>query len=129
MLTHHLSQVGGSSGFCAMGIARQVPNTRLIVQDINLEALMMGRTFVAQDPELKGRVEYMEHSFFTPQTVTADVYFFRHALHDWSDEDSMKILRQLILAMKDGSRVVVIEGVKPDVSDGRTVLLEDMQVL
>ena len=129
MLIYLLQQVGGSSGFCAMGIARQNPDAKLIVQDINTEALVMGRKLVAQDPALKGRVEYMEHSFFTPQTVTADIYFFRHVIHDWSDENSTKIMHELVPALKDGARVVIIEGVKPEYSNGRTELIEDMQVL
>ena len=112
-----------------MEFARQVPSAKVIVQDITVEGFAMGEEIVSKDPQLKGRVEFMKHDFFTPQTVTADVYFFRHILHDWPDDECIKILRQLLPALKDGSRVLVSEGVLPEMSEGRAVSLDDVDVL
>ena len=111
-----------------MEVARQVPSARVIVQDINVEGLSMGRDIVAKDPQLKGHVEFMEHSIFNPQPIAADVYLFRHVLHDWPDADCVKILKALVPALKEGARVLLSEGVMKETSHGRTALLEDMHV-
>lgn len=43
--------------------------------------------------ELRDRVSFAEHDFFTEQPIKdAEVYFFRWILHDWGDEDAVRIL-------------------------------------
>lgn len=65
--------------------------------------------------ELADRVEFMEHDFFTEQPVKgADVYFFRWIFHNWSDKYSIKILKNLVLTLKKGARVVVNEFCLPE---------------
>ncbi|KAL4733744.1 S-adenosyl-L-methionine-dependent methyltransferase [Aspergillus similis] len=51
------------------------------------------------------------HDFFTPQPVIgARAYSLHSILHDWSDEDGVKILRNLVPALKRGySRVLLNE--------------------
>ena len=51
------------------------------------------------------------HDFFAPQPVVgARVYSLHLILHDWSDEDGVKILRNLVPALKKGySRVLLNE--------------------
>lgn len=64
--------------------------------------------------ELAGRVRFMEHDFLTEQPVHgADVYFFRWIFHNWSDKYSIKILRNLIPALKPGAKVVINDNVLP----------------
>ena len=112
-----------------MALAKRLPNARLIVQDINVEGMKMGQELIAKDALLNDRITFMKHSFFEPQRTSADIYFFKHVLHDWSDQDCIKIIRALVPALKDGARILVMEGVLPRSSVGRTALLEDMQVL
>lgn len=65
-------------------------------------------------PELAGRTKFMPHDFLTEQPVHgADVYFFRWILHNWSDKYCIKILRNLIPALKPGARVVINDNVLP----------------
>lgn len=49
-----------------------------------------------------------------PQTVQADVYFFRWIMHDWADSYCIKILRNLIPALKKGAKVVIMDAVLPE---------------
>ena len=112
-----------------MAIARHLPHAKVIVQDINVEGLRMGKELADSDPELKGRITWLEHDLFKPQDVVADAYFFRHILHDWADEDCVKMIKALVPALKDGARVLISEGVMPKQSMGRNVLVEKMQVL
>jgi hypothetical protein len=63
--------------------------------------------------DVKGRVEVVGHGFFfffTEQLVRGvDVYLFRWLFHDWFDEYSMRILRNLIPALTFGARIVIGE--------------------
>lgn len=65
-------------------------------------------------PELKGRVSYMAHDMFSEQPVKgADAYYFRKVIHDWPKAECVKILRNLLPAMKPGARVLVSDYVLP----------------
>lgn len=79
-------------------------------------------------PELLDRIQFMKHDFFTSQTVTAELYIFRHILHDWSDEDCLRILRALEVALKPGAKVLVSEGVVPETVARRTAILDEKQI-
>src|SRR4051812_21555044 len=39
----------------------------------------------------------------------ADVYLFRHILHDWSDKYAIKILQNIVPVMKNGARVIAAD--------------------
>lgn len=83
---------------------------RLVVQDYK-HTVEEG---AAQLPSnLKDRVEFMPHNFFDPQpTKEADVYIMRHICHNWSDEASAKIIRQIVPALKrsgKGSKILMVE--------------------
>lgn len=90
-----------------------MPQAKFIVQDNNIAALDMGRRAVEVDADLKARISFEEYNFFSPQPVQADIYIFRHILHDWNDEDSVKILSSLLPALKAGARVLISEGLLP----------------
>ncbi|KAH8654647.1 putative O-methyltransferase [Tricladium varicosporioides] len=49
------------------------------------------------------------HDFFTPQPILhARAYYLHSVLHDWGDEDCIKILQNLISALKKGYSKVLI---------------------
>lgn len=99
-------QLGGSGGHDAVVLAKKFPELEIIVQDLP-EA---GPAFEADTPaELKSRVSFMAHDFFNPQTVQPDIFLIKLILHDWPDEESIKILRGLVPAMRPGTKVVFIE--------------------
>ncbi|KFY51953.1 hypothetical protein V497_08736 [Pseudogymnoascus sp. VKM F-4516 (FW-969)] len=102
--------VGGSVGHCSIAIAKKSPNLKFIVQDFPA----LQPAFEASLPsDLKSRVSFQPHDFFTPQPVKADVYFLRFILHDYSDPYAIKILRNLIPALEKGSRLVICDIVLP----------------
>lgn len=85
-----------------MDLAKNFPKTRFLVQDA---AMMISG---AEVPEgLKGRVEFMEHELFAPQTVEADVYFFRMAFRNWNDKNAVNILKVQIPALRPGAKLLI----------------------
>ncbi|EEH45053.2 uncharacterized protein PADG_01203 [Paracoccidioides brasiliensis Pb18] len=98
--------VGGSAGHDAVVLARHFPDLNIIVQDLP----KVRPVFEADLPsDLKSRVSFMEHDFFQPQPVQADIYVFKMILHDWPDHEAARILRALVPALKPGARVILFE--------------------
>lgn len=104
--------VGGSQGTFSIPIAQRFPDLHCIIQD---RAEIVASHAQHIPPELTDRVTFMTHDFFTEQPVkNADVYLFRWVFHDWSDKYSIKILRALVPALKDGARIVIHEYILPE---------------
>lgn len=87
-------------------------------QDIETFVKIHGGRAILQDKECviadvcAGReFETQAHDFFDPQPVLgARAYYLHSVLHDWSDEDSVRILKNLVPALKEGySRVLINE--------------------
>jgi hypothetical protein len=103
--------IGGSHGKAMVAIAEKYPSLRFIVQD--LPPTIAARRPIP--PEFDNSVSFMEHDFFTPQPITgADVYLFRWIFHNWPDKHCIRILKNLVPALRQGSRVVVSEICLPE---------------
>ena len=107
--SHLIVDVGGSYGSIACMLLERYPGTKAVVQD-KPEVITKARV----PPELEGRLTFHAHDFFAEQPVKgAEVYFFRSVLHDWPDAYALKILRNLIPALKLGAKVVLNETCLP----------------
>ena len=107
-----LVDVGGGQGAVPRVLAPATKNIRFVVQDCK-DVVELGRQSLPDD--LEDRVEFMQHDFFTDQLVKgADVYFLRWILHDWSDKYAVRILKALVPAMRDESKVVLFEWLLKD---------------
>lgn len=103
-----LVDIGGGFGQQAVAFRSQVLHVpgRVVVQDV-------GST-LAHAPRLDG-IEFKEHDFFTPQPIrNAKFYYLRHILHDWTDEDCVRILQNIVPALSSNSRIIIDEVVLPD---------------
>lgn len=77
--------VGGGRGQVSVRIAEKVPVLNFIVQDD--KAILEAGQAEGVPEEVKDRVQFMPHDFFTEQPVKgADVYLLRFILHDHPDE-------------------------------------------
>ncbi|CAG8221705.1 unnamed protein product [Penicillium salamii] len=97
-----LVDVGGGWGQEAEAFAK-IYGGRVILQDlecVTASGLTEDRNFETQ-----------AHDFFTPQPVVgARAYHLHSILHGWNDEDAVRILNNLVPALKKGySRVLVNE--------------------
>jgi hypothetical protein len=70
--------------------------------------------------ELKPRIDFVAHDFFTEQPVRgADIYIFKWIMHNWSDKYCLRILRALVPALKTGAKVLLFEYVLHDEPDSK----------
>ncbi|KAM5343387.1 hypothetical protein ACJ41O_011924 [Fusarium nematophilum] len=107
--------VGGSTGHSSVALANCFPQLDFIVQDL-ASVVPGGEQYVASlaDASLAERIKFQPHNFFEPQPITgADVYLLRMILHDWPFEDSVQILKNLVPALKGGSRILIMDTVLP----------------
>jgi hypothetical protein len=103
---------GGSQGHTMIAVARSFPKLHFVVQDL---PSMRTPDVIGKIPDdLADRIQLTTHDFFTPQTATADVYFFRHVFHNWPDLYCIRILRNLVPALKPGNKVLINDGTAPD---------------
>lgn len=68
---------------------------------------------VAEAPENE-RVEPVGGDFFENISLAADAYVLRWVLHDWSDEECLRILRNLRETMQGDARLMIVESVLPE---------------
>lgn len=115
-----MKQVGGSSGAASISLASTFPELNFIVQDLP-ENAADGQAFLASPEQqeklgkgVTSRIFFEGHDFFQPQPFQgADVYLLRMILHDWPKKEAVKILQNILPALKDSSRIIIMDTVLP----------------
>jgi hypothetical protein len=87
-------------------LAQKFPELSITVQDLPQVEPVFHKTI---PDDLKDRVTFQAHDMFQPQPIEADIYLIKLILHDWPDEESVKMLQALRPALKPGARVIFIE--------------------
>ncbi|KIX09480.1 uncharacterized protein Z518_00560 [Rhinocladiella mackenziei CBS 650.93] len=107
-----LVDVGGGQGQSIMQILQATPSldpSRMVLQDLP-EPVQQAQ----ESKMLPEGVRIMVHDFWTPQPIKgAKAYFIRRIMHDYSDENCTKILRQIRDAMSPDSKVLIADMVMP----------------
>lgn len=72
------------------------------MQDSNADMLAEGRDSLSAD--LRGRVAYLQHSFFEPQpTKDAAAFLIRQCTHNWADHDVVTIFKSFVPGLESSS--------------------------
>jgi len=78
--------------------------------------------------EKNEKLEYIKGDFFKVDTIPeADIYFMKHIMHDWSDRECIKILKNLATKIKAEGRVVVQDAVLPGPGEDGDPLVKKKQ--
>lgn len=129
-------QLGGSVGHACVAIAEKARGLHFVVQD-RPEIVSQGEKQLEEvsDEQIRNRIKFQAHDFFTDQPVHgAAVYLMRFILHDHPDSEAVVILRKLVPALKNGSRIVMMDGVMPEAnvlpkSEERTMRIMDLEMM
>jgi O-methyltransferase domain/Dimerisation domain len=122
-----IADIGGAHGTLLAAILTANPAARGILFDLP-HVVEVARPSLEQ-AGLASRVTPHGGSFFDGAMPTADVYLLKHILHDWADEESVAILRNIRAGMKPSSRVLVIELVVPDPVQPGPALFMDLNMM
>lgn len=110
----HVIDVGGGSGSLLTRLLTARPGLRGTLLDLPEAAEQAGRVLAAAG--LGERASVHPGSFFDPLPAGADLYLLTWVLHDWNDDDALRILRRCAEAAADGGEILVVENL---VTEGR----------
>jgi len=103
--------VGGGNGALLIGILRAHPHLRGIVFD-QPHVVERAQTQIAAN-QLADRCSVAGGSFFDTAPEGADAYLLKHVIHDWNDEDALRILKRCRDAMPEHGKLLIVENVYP----------------
>ena len=118
--------VGGGSGEALRRILGRFPGPKALVfeRDDVVSA-------IPDNARMAGRIATEGGSFFDRVPNDADIYLLVRVLHDWSDDDCRRILKNCRTAMESGARLLICEQIlEPDPATGDPILyLIDTQMM
>jgi O-methyltransferase domain len=103
-----IADIGGGIGGQLVDILNAHPSCKGILLD---------RPDVIARALLHERIERVAGNFFERVPAGADAYVLRAVIHDWGDEDAVRILKTVRQAAKPDSRVILIEFTLPETSE------------
>jgi hypothetical protein len=102
-----LADVGGGNGSLLTAVLQRYPRLKGILYDLGHVAGRAREAIQAQG--LESRCSVIEGSFFESIPQGADAYLMRHVIHDWTDEQSIQILRHCRKAVPAHGRLLIVE--------------------
>ncbi len=119
--------VGGGHGRLLAAILSAAPSARGVLHDLP--------EVVEGAPELLGRfgvadrVEVSGGSFFEAVPPGGDAYVLKNVIHDWADEDALRILRTVRAAARPGATLLLVEAVIPEHQRESLAKIIDLEML
>jgi arminomycin 4-O-methyltransferase/SAM-dependent hydroxylase len=105
--TRRLLDVGGADGDLIATVLAKEPGISATLLELPGPAARARIKFA--EAGLDGKVDVVDGSFFNPLPATADVITLSFVLHNWSDEDAVRILRNCAQALEPGGTLLLIE--------------------
>lgn len=124
-----LVDVGGGHGSLLAAILKANPKLRGVLFD---QPSVIARAEKDQHVTAKGiaeRCTLESGSFFEAVPKGGDAYIMKSVLHDWNDEECVKILANCRAAMNQKGKVLVVDHVIPPGNDPGWGKLVDIQML
>jgi len=124
---HTLCDVGGGHGHLACGLLNAYPHLQATVLDL---PGVVGETDQLWAPKLglSDRCRYLGGDMFH-EVPPADAYVLKSVLHDWSDDECMRILANLRRAVVGAGRVFAADFVVPGPEEPHFSKLFDIHMM
>ncbi|MDT7602574.1 MAG: hypothetical protein QOF61_571 [Acidobacteriota bacterium] len=106
-----LIDVGGGHGELLASILKASPRASGVLFDA--PQVVAGARERLEAAGVAERCEIVGGDFFESVPAGADAYTLKWILHDWDDEQSVRILKNVRRAITDGGRLLIIEAVIP----------------
>jgi hypothetical protein len=107
-----LVDVGGAHGAMAAAIARRYPSIRCTCFDLPSAGQGALKTF--QENGVADRCDFAGGDFFADVPAGADLYLLSGVVHDWGNEQCLRILRNCRSRIPDEGRLLVVDIVLSD---------------
>jgi hypothetical protein len=122
-----LVDVAGGHGLLLAGILQANPQMRGVLFD--QPRVVAGAGQLLEKEGVRNRVELAPGDFFDFIPPGADAYILKHIIHDWNDEQSVRILRNVRSAMGESGRILIVEMVVPEGNGPSPAKVMDVQML
>ncbi len=114
-----IADIGGGRGHLIGSVLQQTPNAAGILFEL---------PHVVAEASGSDRLHLQPGDFFSDTLPPADAYLLMEVIHDWNDEDSIKILSAIRKSAADGARLLIVEaivseGLGPDFSKVLDVIM------
>jgi O-methyltransferase domain len=121
-----IADIGGGNGAALRHILAKFPKPRGLVFDLDHVV-----SAITTDEKMNGRITSQGGSFFDAVPEGADIYILVRVIHDWSDEDSLRILQSCRKSMAPHAVLLLGEQLlKPDPAQDRpAAYLIDVQMM
>ena len=102
-----LVDIGGGTGQFLSHVLKAAPSVEGILFD---QPQVVARAAKLFQGELAQRLTIVGGSFFDLVPEGGDAYVLRRVIHDWEDEEALKILSNIRSAISASSKLLIIEG-------------------
>ena len=106
-----LMDIGGGNGSVLCATLQRYPKLRGILYDLP-GVIARAKERIAE-LQLADRCATLAGSFFDQVPAGGDAQMMRHIIHDWTNEQSLTILRHCRAALNPGGRLLLVESVIP----------------
>lgn len=122
-----LVDIAGGHGKLLTGILEATPELRGVLFDL---PHVIARAKESEEiKNIGSRLNLKTGNFFESVPAGADGYILKHIIHDWNDDDAIKILTNIRKAMGTYGRVLLIEAVVGDVNQPDFAKILDIEML
>jgi hypothetical protein len=122
-----LADIGGSHGMVLALILASYPAMRGILFD--LPGVIEGSSDFLRSRGLHQRIDLKGGNFFESVPEGADAYLLKHVLHDWSEENCLRILKNIRLAAKPGTKLLLVEFILNESDEPQFAKIADLEML
>ena len=122
-----LADVGGGNGSNLIAILQANPQLRGMLFDLPHVVARARPHF--EDAGVADRCTLQGGSFFESVPAGADAYLMRHIIHDWDDELSRTILRNVRKVIPAHGKLLIVEAVIPPGNDPFPIKFLDLTML
>ncbi|MEU6406789.1 methyltransferase [Streptomyces sp. NPDC046985] len=105
----------GGDGALLAGVLESAPDAKGVLSDPRVAG--NGAARLLEERGVADRVTLADGDLFDPMPSGADAYVLKHIVHDWPEEQALRILRNVRAAVKPGGKLLLVEMVVPEDGD------------
>nr|WP_107909062.1 methyltransferase [Streptomyces chartreusis] len=124
--TGHVVDIGGGIGGMLTAVLTSSPDNTGTLFD--LPHVITAAKEALADSAVSERCQFAEGDFFSAVPEGGDTYLLSHIIHDWDDDDSVRILQNCKDAMNPDGRVILVEFVVPENDDPHLFKILDVMI-
>jgi hypothetical protein len=119
--------VGGGHGRLLSMILAKVPEAHGVLFD--LPSVVAGAGPELEKSGVADRCTIVGGSFFESVPEGGDAYVLKSIIHDWSDDDAERILRNVRAAIAPGGKLLLLEFVLPERPSSHIGVMFDLEMM